>query len=80
MIKMKEKTYNIVFSLILTLVTTAIISLILTFFGKDPEEFRVIKWLKTWKLVFMLAYIISLFLPDLIKRLMPLIFQIIENE
>lgn len=79
MIKIRYMTYNIIFSITATLFTTAIISFILVFLGSSPDAFPIYRWLKTWKLVFILAYIISLFLPKLINRLISSIFKVIEK-
>lgn len=74
MIKISNTFYNIIVSVITVLLTTAILSFILIFINNKEKEYPVYVWLKTWKLVFILAYLISLFLPKLTKKLLSIIF------
>ena len=76
MLSISVVLYNRIISVITILLTTAIISFTLTFFNNEQKIFPFYKWLETWKLVFILAYLISLFLPGLIKKSASLIFKI----
>jgi succinate dehydrogenase hydrophobic anchor subunit len=79
MLKISENFYNTVASVVTLFFTTGMLSFILTFLNNKQNDFSFNIWLETWKLVFLLAYLISLFLPKLIRKTMLLIFEVIEK-
>ena len=74
MLKISSTIYNIIVSISTILITTATLSFVLTFLNNEQKEFPFSIWLKTWKLVFILAYLISLFLPKLVQKIISLVF------
>ena len=79
MLKISENFYNTVSSVVTLFFTTGVLSFILTFLNNKQNDFSVNTWLETWRLVFISAYLISLFLPKLIRKTMLLIFEVIEK-
>ena len=80
MLKISGVLYNSITSAVTILLTTAVISISLTFLNNEQKNFPFNAWLETWKLVFILAYLISLFLPGLIKKSASLIFKIKDQD
>lgn len=78
MIRIPSTLYNIIVSIFTILLTTAVLSFILIFSNNELKEFPFDTWLKTWRFVFIIAYLLSLFLPKLIKKLVSLVFRV-EN-
>lgn len=75
MIKIKNRTYDLLYSIIVPLLTTAVISFTLVF-KNNLGNFSILIWIKTWMLVFIMVYILSLFLPKLIRKLMLRILKV----
>ena len=80
MLNISGVLYNRIISVITILLTTAIISFTLTFLNNEQKTFPFYTWLGTWKLVFLLAYLISLFLPGFIKKSASFIFKIKDQD
>ena len=80
MLNISGVLYNRIISVITILLTTAIISFTLTFLNNEQKTFPFYAWLETWKLVFLLAYLISLFLPGFIKKSASFIFKIKDQD
>lgn len=74
MISLNKHTFQIVHTILTTLISTMILSFLLTALKNTEGSFPWMIWIQTWSLVFLVALILSTFLPKITRNILNKIF------
>lgn len=66
--KLPQKYYNITFSLFMAFIMTALMSFVVTSYNLGFGDDFLVRWLKSWRIAFILAFPILLVVAPVVRK------------